>query len=95
MLADKPTSFDLISGYLPQIDDEVFYIPEIYEQFIADNRVYFVNTSIESKPAHLQTTLCTVEDIEYETPSDVTRFCARQQKIDKALQMLMVITLRD
>jgi hypothetical protein len=62
---------------LPQIDDEVIYIPEIYEQFVADNRIYFVNSQIEEKYLHKQRVECIVEDIEFETPSDITRFCAK------------------
>jgi hypothetical protein len=52
LLADPPSSLELINGYIPHIDEEVIYVHEIYEQFIADNRVYFVNNQIEAKPQH-------------------------------------------
>lgn len=47
-----PPSIELVDSFMPQLYDELVYEPEIYEQHIVDNCIYFVDSGIESTANH-------------------------------------------
>ena len=61
---------------------------------MVDHRVYFINTNIQFKHFHKRKELVVVDDIDYEAPCEMVRYCHSQQGIDDPLSMYLVITLK-